>query len=321
LPLILSQVAVLKIAKRRCDYRKCHFQARCEDNNRVRQASTALGRGTLGRALRREGMSDEPNTGPGSEDDATEGPFARLAALRAELHETVGSETVDGSMAARLLEAGDVLERVHAAALELQQGAEGFDNTGNARLYAGIQDRLAAAAGEIASSCEVLVREHKITLLYTHVPKDDVLARLTHNHACLEAARAALSDVEIVEERTVGQRSVLDVVAEVVAREQRALERLRRAARGERPGADTLAFDRSVEAVRVLPPALLHVAMRTSFEQVVAAVEALSDEEFGPTGAVVRALGNSVHMTLAYDTYGFYADRCRDLEAVARTRR
>jgi hypothetical protein len=267
-------------------------------------------------------MSDETSDEPGSGDDATEGPFARLAALRDELRETVGSETVDGSMAARLLEASAALESVHATAVELQRGAEGFDNTGNARRYAGIQDRLAAAAREIAASCEVLVREHKTTLYYTHVPKDDVLARLRDNHERLEAALAALTDEEIVEERTVGDRSVRDVIAAVVAREQRALERLRRAARGERPSADTAgAFERSVEAVRALPPKLLRAAMRTSFEQVVAAVEGLSDEDFGPTGRVVRALNDSIHMTLAYDTYGFYADRCRDLEAVARARR
>ena len=267
-------------------------------------------------------MADKSNKGPGSKDNATAGPFARLAALREELGETVGPETVDGSMAARLLEAGATLERVHATAVELQRGAEGFDNTGNAARYAGIQDRLVAAASEIASSCDVLVREHKTTLHYTHVPKADVLARLRDNHDSLQAALDALSDEEVVEGRTVGDRSVRDVVAEVVAREQRALERLRRAARGERPGPDDpRAFDRAVEAVRVLPPALLRAAMRTSFEQVVAAVEGLSDEEFGPTGPVVRALNNSVHMTLAYDTYGFYADRCRDLEAVARARR
>ena len=267
-------------------------------------------------------MGDEDRNRPGSGDDATADPFARLAALREELRETVGPETVDGSMAVQLFEAGGVLERVHAAAVELQRGAEGFDNTGNARRYAEIQDRLAAATREIASAGEVLVREHKTSLYYTHVPKDDVLGRLRDNHACLEAALAALADGEIVEERTVGDRSVRDVIAQVIAREQRALEKLRRASRGKQPAPDDPhAFDRAVEAVRVLPPALLREAMRTSFEQVVAAVEGLADEDFGPTGAVVRALDNSVHMTLAFDTYGFYADRCRDLEAVARARR
>jgi hypothetical protein len=261
-------------------------------------------------------MSDKHNDGP-------VGPFARLAALRAELAEIVGPETVEGSMAAQLLDAGAALESVHATAAELVRGAEGFDNTGNARRYAEIQDRLAAAAGEVASSCETLVREHWTTLYFTHVPKDDVLGRLRDNHAALEAALAALADEEIVEERTVGDRSVRDVIAAVVARERRALETLRRAALGERPGPDSdVPLDQVVDGVRALPPTLLRAAMRSSFEQLVSAVEGLADEEFSPGGPLVRVLGNSIHMTLAYDTYGYYGDRCRDVEAVAsRSRR
>lgn len=56
----------------------------------------------------------------------------------------------------RLLGIIDDLQELRAWAAEMQLGAEGFDNTTAARTYAGVQERLRAAAHEIVQAAAAL---------------------------------------------------------------------------------------------------------------------------------------------------------------------
>ncbi len=80
--------------------------------------------------------------------------WAELAAMRADSPR----DAIHGPRIAALLESAAELERVSDWAAEMQLGAEGFDNTDSARLYAHVQERLLIAAGEIARACETLAK-------------------------------------------------------------------------------------------------------------------------------------------------------------------
>ena len=64
--------------------------------------------------------------------------------------------TVYGSMVEQLVSAAKLIEIVHRTAAEMQLGAEGFDNTENARLYAEVQEHLLAAAQQLVETSRTL---------------------------------------------------------------------------------------------------------------------------------------------------------------------
>lgn len=66
---------------------------------------------------------------------------------------------VDGRMVTDLFEASKRIEAVHATAAEMQLGAEGFDNTGSARLYSDVQLHLLAAGSELVKASARLKNE------------------------------------------------------------------------------------------------------------------------------------------------------------------
>ena len=76
-----------------------------------------------------------------------------------QLQERALDAGVDGRLVRDLLEAAKRIEAVHATAAEMQLGAEGFDNTGSARLYSDVQLHLLAAGRELVKASARLKKE------------------------------------------------------------------------------------------------------------------------------------------------------------------
>jgi hypothetical protein len=83
-------------------------------------------------------------------------PFDELAEMRQTIGLVTENRGPDGERLAELGKVGAALETVYYWAVEMQLGAEGFDNTASARAYSDIQEHLGNAAREIAQACVVL---------------------------------------------------------------------------------------------------------------------------------------------------------------------
>ena len=151
------------------------------------------------------------------------------------------------------------------------------------------------------------------------VSKDELLRRLNQEYMRFNNVLAQMSDAQLVEPNTIGAWSVKDLLAHFVAHEQRALEELRYALRGERLVIDHSAGDvfnaQAVSASLSQSLAEVQAAWDASFQQIVTAVAALTDADFDPEGVVVRALDDTIDGALGNNTYGHYAEHLSAVEA------
>jgi hypothetical protein len=142
------------------------------------------------------------------------------------------------------------------------------------------------------------------------VHKDELLRRLDERYewfdVLLERAAAQDTDAPGVTE----EWSVKDVVAHLIAHEQRSIAEIRAAKQGR-----TLAIKHeendsfnagAVFAWRVSSFEQMRKAWQSSFQQVVRTVQALTDADFDPYGTVVAALGDTIDGALANNTYEHY---------------
>lgn len=148
-----------------------------------------------------------------------------------------------------------------------------------------------------------------------HVDQAELLKRLNCEYEHLQTTLAQLTPDERVSPQVIGEWSVKDILAHLIAHEQRALEELWSAQMGKHFVIDHGATDRfNAEAV------LTHqresyeevvAAWEDSFQAVIAMVESLSAEDFVPTSAVVKGLDDSIDGALGNNTYKHYAEhRC-----------
>jgi hypothetical protein len=147
--------------------------------------------------------------------------------------------------------------------------------------------------------------------------KAELLARIRAGRASLRGLLSELSEAQMVAPNAVGTWSVKDLLAHLVVHEQRALEELDCALRGEPMPDDARENDRvnadAVAASRHLSPAVAIAHWDRSFDQVVGAIELLSSADFDPDGDVVQRLGDSVHGAFANNTYEHYVEHEREI--------
>lgn len=142
------------------------------------------------------------------------------------------------------------------------------------------------------------------------VNKDELLRRLDERYewfdVLLERAAAQDTDAAGVTE----EWSVKDVVAHLIAHEQRSIDEIRAAQQGRTPEIkhdENDSFnDGAVFAWRASSFEQVRKAWQKSFQQVVQVVQALTDADFDPNGAVVAALGDTIDGGLANNTYEHY---------------
>jgi hypothetical protein len=145
-----------------------------------------------------------------------------------------------------------------------------------------------------------------------YVSKQELQQRLFREQARLLAVLTEVTPAEAQAPYAVGDWSIQDVLAHIVAHEQQALAELRAALQGE---SLAIQHDRinvfnagAVYAWSPLPWSSALAAWEHSFREVVAAVDALQEADFLPTSVVSLALNDSIDGALANNTYGHYAE-------------
>jgi hypothetical protein len=158
------------------------------------------------------------------------------------------------------------------------------------------------------------------------VGKTEFLHRLKAGRDRLTAVLDALPSSVLLRPNTIGQWSVRDLLAHLVAHEQRALTEMASALRGERLAIDhqsTAEFNAgAVFAWAPLGREDARAAWEHSSRQVVEVVETLRESYFAPGSTLEQVLGDTIDGALANNTYAHYAEHLPRLEAlVARVNR
>lgn len=155
------------------------------------------------------------------------------------------------------------------------------------------------------------------------VGKTELLRRLSAGHARVEAVLAKVTPTQQDQPNSMGAWSIKDLLAHFIAHEQRALQELAYAVRGETPVSapgDNDQFNaQAVKAQRALPYTEVRAEWERSFQQVVAAVEALDEGAFAPTSRVCQLLDDTIDGALANNTYEHYDEHIPDIEAWLKT--
>ena len=153
-------------------------------------------------------------------------------------------------------------------------------------------------------------------------PKSEVLLRLKVRRDAFVSVLAAIPEPLFLRAETIGRWSVRDLLAHLVAHEQRALAELAAARRGQHLAIDhTCTNEFNAGAGFAWAPLGRHEALTAwddSYRAVVAAVDELTEVDFMPGSALEHALGDTVDGALANNTYAHYAEHLPGLEALAR---
>jgi hypothetical protein len=155
------------------------------------------------------------------------------------------------------------------------------------------------------------------------VEKREVLLRLKTRRDALVSALAAIPEPLFLRSDTIDRWSVRDLLAHLVAHEQRALAELAAARRGQRLAIDHRCTNEfNAGAGFAWAPLGRHEALAAwddSYRAVVAAVEDLTEIDFMPGSTLEQTLGDTVDGALANNTYAHYAEHLPELEALARS--
>jgi uncharacterized protein (TIGR03083 family) len=144
------------------------------------------------------------------------------------------------------------------------------------------------------------------------VDRKELLSRLDFEYRRFRSNIAHLTPEQLQRPGAVGSWSIRDLIAHFIAHEQFALRELQHALRGERYQPDENETDViNARAVIERQGQSLDEVLRAwdeSYRQIVAAVEALPDEAFDPSGSVVQLLEDTIDGALGNNTYQHYAE-------------
>ncbi len=150
------------------------------------------------------------------------------------------------------------------------------------------------------------------------ITKSVILERLQHEYECFHTCLVHLTPEQLDVAGTIRDWSVKDLIAHLIAHEQRALNELRLAIRGERLLIDHDAGDTfnagAVAARRPYPIEAVFQTWQRSFEEVVAEVMALSDEYFDASHPITTVLDDTIDGALSNNTYAHYREHIPDVE-------
>ena len=152
--------------------------------------------------------------------------------------------------------------------------------------------------------------------------RSEILDRLHGEYERFQAGLRCLTDEQMVRPQTIRDWSVKDLLAHIIAHEQRALQELSMALRGERMVIDHAAVDAfndgAVVASRPYPIEEVRRAWKRSFEAVITAVGGLPESCFDLAHPITLVLDDSVDGALANNTYEHYREHMADLELAIR---
>lgn len=152
-----------------------------------------------------------------------------------------------------------------------------------------------------------------------HVPKTELLDRLEGERVALAAELDQLTPSQLIKPGVVGAWSIKDLLAHIIAHEQRALQEVQCALRGEQLAVDHDANDafndQAVTSSDVRTVEDVRSAWEASAREVIDTVVALPDAAFDPSGPVVAVLGDSIDGALGNNTYLHYAEHRQEVES------
>lgn len=151
------------------------------------------------------------------------------------------------------------------------------------------------------------------------IDKTELARRINEEYQRLAGLIDQLSSAQMEQPHAVGTVSIKDLLAHLIAHEQRAIQELRFARQGQQLPIDHAANDSfnagAVTAITPFDPASVRAAWDRSMQQVLATIQGLDDADFLPTSALVQMLEDSIDGALGNNTYGHYAEHRPDVEA------
>lgn len=151
------------------------------------------------------------------------------------------------------------------------------------------------------------------------VDKEELLRRIEHGRQDFWRAMDGAADSDLEAPNAVGEWSVKDLLAHFIGHEQRTLDELNAARRGETYSIDHAANQAfNAQAVGALrDPSLTRVreAWLASSNQILAMIESMSDADFEPFSPVCVLLGDTIDGALGNNTYGHYAEHLPGVQA------
>ena len=164
-----------------------------------------------------------------------------------------------------------------------------------------------------------------MTVAAERVGKREILSRLEDRRQAFVSALAGIPAPLFLRPGTIGAWSARDLLAHLVAHEQRALAEIAAARQGERLVIDHGGTDEFNAGARFAWAPLGRdealAAWDGSYRAVVAAVEDLTENDFTAGSALEQVLGDTVDGALANNTYAHYAEHLPEVEALARSSR
>jgi hypothetical protein len=146
----------------------------------------------------------------------------------------------------------------------------------------------------------------------SHINKIELLNRIREARDNFQELLSHLTDSQMVTAGVIGSWSVKDIIAHVIAHEQLALRELDGAKRGILMTSDQLSTDSinadAVEASKSLSLDEIRESWQRSYEQILRAIEALTNEDFEPSGELTQRLEDTIDGAFGNNTYGHYAE-------------
>lgn len=144
------------------------------------------------------------------------------------------------------------------------------------------------------------------------IDKAELTRRITSGYQQLAGLLDQLSPAQMEQPGAIGAMSIKDLLAHLIAHEQRAIQELRAAQQGWQLPIDHAANDAfnagAVAAVTPIDPSSVRVAWEQSVQQVLAAIQTLDAADFQPTSALTQILEDSIDGALGNNTYDHYAE-------------
>lgn len=158
----------------------------------------------------------------------------------------------------------------------------------------------------------------EVRLMESQVNQAELLERLAREHKRLEEVLAQFTPEECMTQRVAGDWTIQDILAHLIAHEQRALQELQSARRGEPFIIDHSDTDRfnaeAVHALRGKSYEEVHTIWNASYHAAVVAVRSLSADDFAPTSLTVTTLEDSIDGALGNNTYEHAAEHRQEIE-------
>ena len=151
------------------------------------------------------------------------------------------------------------------------------------------------------------------------IDKTELARRIAAEYQRLAGLIDQLSPAQMEQPHASGTLSIKDLLAQLIAHEQRAMEELRAAQQGRQLAIDHAANDSfnagAIAAATPLAASTIRAAWDRSVQQVLAAIQSLDDADFLPTSALTQILEDSIDGAPGNNTYSHYVEHRPEVEA------